>query len=113
MMTEVEEETWDGMMDVSLTSPAPALGNGGSVFHVNASNHAEVARVSMQVTSGVPKHQDNNMPILSPTSKLDVDARNEGNYRLIVGSNHAFHNSREFVSLKYTRSAELERLRFQ
>ncbi|KAF8547149.1 hypothetical protein OG21DRAFT_959723 [Imleria badia] len=93
MTTEVEEETVDGMMDVSLTSPAPTLGNGGSVFHVNTNNHVEVVKVSTQLTLGTSEYQDNDMPTLSPTSKLNVDTKNEENYRLIAGSNHAFHNS--------------------
>ena len=104
MTTDIEEENADGMIDVPLTSPGPALGNCNvtrSVFHVNVNNHAEGVKVSTQV-SGIPgpEHQDNDTHILFPTNKLDVDTRNEENYRLVAGLNHAFHNSREFVSPK-------------
>ena len=104
MTTDIEEENVDGMIDVPLTSPGPALGNGNvtrSVFHVNVNNHAEGVKVSTQV-SGIPgpEHQDNDTHILFPTNKLYVDTRNEENYRLVAGLNHAFHNSREFVSPK-------------
>lgn len=97
MRTEVEEESMNCMMDVSLTSPVPTLGNGRSVLHVDASTHTEVVKVLTKVTSGTFEDQDNNTTTPSPTNKLDVDARNEENYRLIAGSNHAFHNSCEFV----------------
>lgn len=96
MRTEVEELA-DGMIDISLTSPGPASERGRSMCHVNAINHAEIVKVSTQVTSGILGHQDDT-PTPSPTSKWNTDMRNEENYRLIAGSNHAFHNSREFVS---------------
>jgi hypothetical protein len=105
MTTNIEEETVDGMVDVPLTSPGPALAYGNvtrSVFHVDVSNHTEGVKLSTQV-SGIPEHQDNNTYTPSPTNKLDVDTRHEENYRLIAGLNHAFHNSREFVSLKVYR----------
>ncbi|KAF8121091.1 hypothetical protein EV363DRAFT_1187342 [Boletus edulis] len=91
MRTEVEEETVDGMIDVSLTSPAPALEN-GSMFHVKASNHTKVVRISTQVRSGVLEYPDDT-PTPSPTNKSDMNAKNEKNYRLVAGLNHTFHKS--------------------
>lgn len=102
MTTNIEEENVDDMIDVPLTSPGPALGNDNvtrPVFHFDISNDAEGVKLSTQV-SGIPEHQGNNTHTPSPTNKLDVDTRNEENYRLIAGLNHAFHNSREFASLK-------------
>lgn len=74
MTSEAEEENMDGMMDVPLTSPGPVLGNGN-----------------------VLDHEDRDVLIHTPTNGLDVDTRSEETYRLLVGSNHAFHSSREFV----------------
>ncbi|KAH0826098.1 hypothetical protein J3R83DRAFT_5844 [Lanmaoa asiatica] len=93
MTTDTEEENMDRMIDVPLTSPGPAIGNGNAAHyavHVNVSNHMKVLT---QVSSGVLEDQDKDTPTPSPTKYLNVDARNEENYRLIVGSNHAFHNS--------------------
>ena len=110
MTTDVEDGSLDGMADVPLTSPGPALGNDNvtrSVFHLSASNnHTEGVKLSTKVStqvSGIPEYQENDTS--TPTNKLDsdVDTRNEENYRLIAGLNHAFHNSREFVSRKRTR----------
>lgn len=92
MTTDVEEENMDSMTDVPLTSPGPG--------HLNGINHAEGMMVLTQVPSGVFEYQDKDTPTPSPTKDLDVDTRNEENYRLLVGSNHAFHKSRKFVSLK-------------
>ncbi|KAI9457372.1 hypothetical protein HD554DRAFT_2225096 [Boletus coccyginus] len=102
MTTDVEDESVDGMTDVSLTSPA-ALGSGNvtrSAFHLNASNHTEDVKLSVKVltqVSGIPEHQENNTPTPTPTPTntldSDVDTRNEENYRQIAGLNHAFHSS--------------------
>ena len=100
MTTEFEEESMDCMIDVQLTSPGPVLENGNMVHstmvHVNTSDHPDVVKISTQVSSGALEHQDTDTPTPSPTNTLGVDMRHEENYRLVVGSNHAFHSSREF-----------------
>lgn len=102
LTTDVEEENMDSMTDVPLTSPGPAH-LARSVVQVNANYYTEGVSVSTQVSSGVLESQDKDTPTPSPTKDLEVDTRNEENYRLLVGSNHAFHHSREFLSLKVYR----------
>lgn len=97
MTTEIGEENIECMMDIPLTSPVPVLGNGDVVrseVHIDMNDHTEVVKILTQVSLERPT---TDTTTLSSTNTLDIDTRHEENYRLIVGSNHVFHSSCEFL----------------
>ena len=95
MMTEVEEELVDCMIDVPLTTPIAVLGNAEvvrSVTHIDTSDNAEIVKKFGGKPSSSLERRD-----ITLTDRLDVNMEYEVNYRLIMGSHHSFHSSREFT----------------